>query len=409
MTQEAGNKSVNIGAVGDICPGDKAIMGLGVLRKTLMHGAGFPFDGVRHALNNFDLLVGNFEGVLSAGVAGERPVQLTFCGQPKFAEALAEAGFHVLNIANNHTMEHGSEILLETVNYLRGAGIEICGLRSSSEEFFSEPVIITRNGISIGVLGYNWIGTKKHKGADAVIAQVHDGIVNYSWDRDPSVNETLREKVALRNVNVMQDIKALRVKVDIVILMPHWGYEYVYYPPQGVVYEARSFIDAGVDLIIGTHPHVIQGGETYKGGLVCYSLGNFIFDMREREMRHSMLLDVDYTSRSQFSYRQHSIVINRNFQPKFADPQDDIEIAKIIDDSNKKIAAVNELSNNNELDDEVLYGEYVACYKKRKINTILNHFIAVKEDYRVIYIIFEKMLTFFKVMIANLKGEKIRW
>lgn len=403
------NETLKIGAVGDICPGDKAIMGLGVLSKTKKYGVEFPFDGLRNSLSGFDLLMGNFEGILSEKVIGSRPIQLTFCGQPDFGRALASVGFHVLNLANNHTLEHGSGIFQETIGYLENAGIRICGLRSKSSEFYSEPVILSRKGKTIGILGYNWIGTERHPNADEFIAQVHDGIVNYSWHRDAAADRQLRELVSQRNVNVIQDIKRLKEKVDIVILAPHWGYEFVHYPPGGVILEARTFVDAGADMIIGSHPHVIQGKERYKDALIFYSLGNFIFDLRGKDLRYSVLLDISWSSKRDVSHCIHPLFINSQFQPELAKVREKKHILNIMDMSNRKIESVYSEKIPPELEDNSVYYRYEAFYRKSKIKTIINHFIAIKEDYRVLLIILKKMQNLFDLIIARLKGEKKRW
>jgi len=398
-----------ISAVGDICPGDKSIMGLGVLSKTIKYGVDFPFDGVKNLLGGFDLLLGNFEGVLSNTVINKPSRQLTFCGQPDFGSALSKAGFQVVNIANNHTLEHGSEIFQETIRHLTNSGIRICGLRSQSSEFYSEPVIITKKGKTVGILGYNWIGTNKFSGADNYIAQVHDSIVNYSWHRDAAKDSQLRNIKSKMNSNVIHDIKQLRQKVDLVILMPHWGYEYVNYPPFGVILEAHTFIDAGADLIIGGHPHVIQGMEQYKSGLIFYSLGNFIFDSRDKHIRYSVLLDITWRSKVDCNYYFHPLYINKQFQPQIADIREKKHIVKTIGMSNQIISSFSSDRSAQDLEDDAVYRQYEAFYNKRKFKTILDHLIAIKEDTRVIMIILKKFYHFFIIIIQRLKGKKVRW
>lgn len=399
---------LNIGAVGDICPGDKSIMGIGVLNKTNKRGVDFPFGKICDRLGRFDLLIGNFEGVLSAEVTGIAPKSLTFCGHPDFGAALNNVGFDVLSLANNHTMEHGVVVLQETIQTLKNAGIQICGLRSQSPEFYSEPVIVSRKGKTIGILGYNWIGTKRFADADNYISQVHDSIVNYSWHRNSENDNRLRGIAKNRNKNVINDIKVLKQKVDFVILMPHWGYEYVNYPPYGVTLEAKTFIDAGVDLILGSHPHVIHGRERYKNKLIFYSLGNFIFDARQKDLKYSMLLDVSWDLKHQEAYCLDPLYINSDFQPQLANGKQKNHIEKVIEESNKKIANASN-SEIHELEDDAIYKQYEDYYRKRKIKTIFDHFVAVKEDRRVVLIIFKKICNLVNLIFSRLKGEKLRW
>jgi gamma-polyglutamate biosynthesis protein CapA len=400
MIMKSDSHSIKIKAVGDICPGDKYIMGLGVLHTTRMYGPDFPFDASRSLLQHGDIVIGNLEGVLSNTInfsSGH-----TFCGTSIFADGLTRANFNVINVANNHTQEHGSEIFRETVEILTRTGIKVCGLRGTSGKYYSEPVILFVNGKTIGILGYNWIGVDYFPDADRYIAQSHDSITNYSWDR---VNLTPIES-SIANQHVINDIMTLRKEVDLLILIPHWGYEFVTVPPYRVTQEARSFIDAGADIILGTHPHVLQGWERYRGGLICYSLGNFIFDSHNRLLRLSAVFDIDFNVNRDTTLNIWPFYINRHFQPRPARNKEIVEIDDIIKNS---IKSITNSKKEELLDDDMVYHHYERYYRSAKLRLIFHHFMAIRKNPQVIILIIMKGMNFIKLLWARLKGKKSRW
>lgn len=395
--------AVIIKAVGDICPGDKNIMGLGVLNKTKRFGADFPLSEIKDFLRQGDIVLGNFEGVLSHKVRDKNKcLDLTFCGLPEFGDALARAGFNVINIANNHSFEHGPETFLETIDHLRKAGLKICGLRSNGPGYYSEPVVLTLNGCRIGILGYNWVGVNNFPEVDRYIAQSHDSLVNYTWERDkkPEI------PTSKANSQVIGDIRGLRKEVDVVILMAHWGYEFVTVPPYKLTLEAQAFIEAGANIIIGSHPHVLQGVQKYRGGFIFYSLGNFIFDSRARKQKHTAVLEVTLDKRQNISYKFTPLYINRFFQPKVASSKQERYVKMGIAKSSQTLVSFNKKET---LDDDKVYRDYEKYYNASKLFSIINHFIAIREDLAVIRLIFKKGVGFLKIILWRLKGKKVRW
>jgi poly-gamma-glutamate capsule biosynthesis protein CapA/YwtB (metallophosphatase superfamily) len=398
-----GTSAVTIKAVGDICPGDKYIMGLGVSSKTKRFGVDFPLDKVRGLLKQGDLVVGNLEGVLSDKVRNRKKgPDLTFCGLPEFGDALARAGFNVINIANNHSFEHGPEIFLETVDHLRKAGLKICGLRGNGSAYYSEPVVLTVNGRRFGIIGYNWVGVNNFFEVDRYIAQSHDSLVNYTWERDKK-NEI---PISKANSLVVADIRRLRKEVDVVILIAHWGYEFVRVPPYNLTLEAQTFIEAGANIIIGCHPHVLQGVQKYRGGHIFYSLGNFIFDSRARKQRNTALLEVTLDKKQNISYKLTPLRINRFFQPEVGSSKQGRYIRGEIEKSSQSLLSLN---RKEVLDDDKVYRKYEKYYNASKLFKAFNHFIAIGEDPSVIRLIFKKGIGFLRIMWWRLKGKKVRW
>ena len=397
--------AITVKAVGDICPGDKNIMGLGVLNKTKRYGVDFPLNEAREFLKQGDIVLGNLEGVLSDKVRDTKKCSdLTFCGLPEFGDALARAGFNVLNLASNHSLEHGPEIFLETVENLRKAGLKICGLRGNDSGYYSEPVILTLNGCRVGILGYNWVGVNNFSEADRYIAQSHDSLVNYTWERNK------KPEIPISNANslVIKDIRRLRKEADVVILMTHWGYEFVRVPPYKLTIEAQAFIEAGANIIIGSHPHVLQGVQKYLSGLIFYSLGNFIFDSRARRIKHTAILEVvlNKNKNNNISYKFIPFYINRFFQPEVGSSKQERYIRREIEKSNQSLSSLNK---KEDLDDDKVYRKQERYYNASRLFRIISHFVAIREDRSVIRLIFKKGVGFLRIMWLRLKGQKVRW
>ena len=116
---------------------------------------------------------------------GSSAPDIIFCELPRFAWELKKLGFNVINVANNHVIEHGKEFVKETVDILEDAGMNVCGLRDT-KDYYSKPGFIEKWNKRVGIFGYNWVEKDKFPDADKYIAQDHDSIVNYTWNRDRS-------------------------------------------------------------------------------------------------------------------------------------------------------------------------------------------------------------------------------
>ncbi len=398
--------TIRIKAVGDICPGDKYILGLGVLEKTRKYGVEFIFEKVKNELKEGDLVVGNLEGLLTKKVEnlGSKNIPLSFCGLPKFANALASVGFNVINIANNHSFEHGPEIFFETVRLLESAGISVCGLRDESKEYYCRPIIMKKKGKILGILSYNWVGVNRFLNSNEYLAESHDGIVNYTWNRERFTKEIKGLNHA--NSRVSKDIKKLKKNVEFLILLAHWGYEFSYYPPYSLTLEARKLMEYGADLIIGCHPHVIQGMVQKNKKAAFYSLGNFVFDSRNIRTRETMILDLGIDLKNNIDFRILPIFINRNFQPKIAAKSIRKKIEKIFFYSSYVLKQENRVIK---LNDNRIYKQYEYFYKKYKIKKIFHYIIAIKNKPLIMRVIIKKIYNLSNILWLRLHGKKIRW
>lgn len=394
---------LSIKAVGDIATGDYTIHGLGICSITKKHGCDYPFDNLNGILDDADLLIGNLEGPLSDKSFTRN---LRACGLPSMANSLKKIGFDVLSVANNHIFDHGVDIFNETIESCKNAGIQICGLRGKGD-YYSEPVILEKNSLTIGILAYNWVGIEDASNEiDQYIAAVKDGVINYTWNRDKAKDIASRDSIRDRNKVVINDISKLRKEVDVLILMPHWGYEWSNYPPYGVVLEAHAFVDAGVDFIMGTHPHVVQGIEKYGNGIIAYSLGNFLFDFSTDKYVSGMILEANIVDGMLEDYKPSILVWNKKYQPEGAIGCVNQRYIDIVERSTQAI-----LSDDIEqkLDDELIYKEYEKKYNDLKFLKVLFLFRKLLTHPYLIKPIFKKFLTLIELIILRIKGKRVRW
>ena len=234
------------------------------------NGADAVFEDIAPVLRKGDAAWVNLEGVTST-LGSPRPGKdYTFEGPPEFAPALAGAGVDVVTMANNHSVDYGRAALMDTIARLEKVGVQVVGAGSDSSGAQAPAIVTTHVGATIGFLGYSdvwWPGFE----ATSSRAGVAQGFSNLK--------------------RMKRDIKSLADEVDYVVVGFHWGYEYQHYPVSQQTKEAHAAVDAGADLVIGHHPHVLQGLETYKRRLIVYSLGDLVFDHYSVATGQTVLVD----------------------------------------------------------------------------------------------------------------------
>lgn len=271
-------------AVGDICLQTK--------------GAVHPFRNMMEIFKNRDILFGNLEVVLSdEGKKAKKAFVLN--APPENVKFLKEAQFNVLNIANNHILDLGVSGFRNTIDLLKENNLRFIGAGSDSS--VSNFLIVEKNGLKIGFVGYT-------RGR----FRVPEGIL---------INKIKEEKI-------VKDIKDLKEKCDHVVVSLHWGIENVFYPSPDQIALAHSLIDNGAILILGHHPHVIQGIEKYKGGLISYSLGNFQFD--SETFQETIILKVVFNERGIENYNIIPVVIDENSVPVKAEEHNSKKILDLV-------------------------------------------------------------------------------
>jgi hypothetical protein len=209
---------------------------------------------VREYLRGADLTLANFENpVIEAALY--HPDATTFTGDLRLLPLLDQAGIDGVTLGNNHILDAGVAGLKETRMHLENAGISYAGAGMDLAQA-REPMIFELGDTKVGVLSYQ-------------------GVPYYDW---AWATETAPGTAPLVQSVMKEDVERLQPKVDLVVVMPHWGKEYIATPEPWQVDFARAAIDAGADLFIGGHAHWPKGIEIYKGKPIFYGVGNFLFD-----------------------------------------------------------------------------------------------------------------------------------
>ena len=286
------NETITIILVGDI------MLDRGVEYMIKTEGKGdfrFPFLKIADELQKADILFGNLEGPISDKGTKVGSIY-SFRNDPKSIEGLTFAGFDVISLANNHVFDYGREALEDTLLRLKTAGIDYLGAGFNEKEAYS-PIIKELNDTKIAFLVYTNLGPETWKASEN-----NSGI---AWISENNL-ETIK-----------RDIEKVKKESDILIVSLHSGEEYQKTPTQFQIEFSRAFIDAGADLVIGHHPHIIQPNEKYKDGWIFYSLGNFVFDQNfSEETMRGQILKILIENNKIKEVVPINIKINDFFQPE---------------------------------------------------------------------------------------------
>lgn len=192
---------------------------------------------------------------------------------------MLDAGFNIVNLATNHTMDKGIKGATYSANFWEKQKAYVTGSYTSTEKR-DNIKIEEKNGITYAVLGYTY-GTN-----GLVVPEGYEYLVNVWSVYGENSYQEYKEQVK-------KDIERIRSKVDVLIVSMHWGNEYTHIPTWYQQDAAEFLSSLGVDIIIGTHPHVIQPIEYIDNTLVIYSLGNFISAQKEENTRVGMMVSLD--------------------------------------------------------------------------------------------------------------------
>jgi poly-gamma-glutamate capsule biosynthesis protein CapA/YwtB (metallophosphatase superfamily) len=238
-----------------------------IREKAEQKGYDFLLEKMRERLVSADMTVANLEGPITSRASksvgskiGEaRNYVFTFA--PQVAEALNRNNIGLLHLGNNHILNFGQEGLEETRRLLNHAGVEYFGDPYDAEKRMG---IYEIKGVKIGFVSYNQFAPNKDAVADTI-----------------------------------EDIRRSKPLADTVVVYAHWGAEYVSAREREKAL-ARQFVDEGADLVIGSHPHVVQESEIYRGKNIYYSLGNFIFDQYFRpETKRGLAVEATFNPETQ--------------------------------------------------------------------------------------------------------------
>ena len=273
-----------------------------------MYGPEYFLDNVRDIFQADDLTIINMEGTLTEET--ERlDKQFAFKGEPAFVDILASSSVEAANMANNHSHDYGEQSFLDTMNVLEKNDIQTFG--------YDDTAILTVKDLKVGFFGI--------------------------YELDNHLEQIPQVKA---NMAKLKEDGA-----DIIVAVFHWGNELETVPDENQITLAHLAIDEGADVVVGHHPHVVQGIDTYKGKTIAYSLGNFCFGGNTRPTEMDTMI----------------------FQQKFT-----IDTAREITDSEYKIipCSVSSISEFNNYQPIVLTGSEA----ERVQNVIEERSRAIPED-----------------------------
>ncbi len=239
---------------------------------------------VASILNTGDAVFGQLEAVLSERGTPLPQARLPCRGHPSIAGGLKDAGFDVVSFASNHCMDWGREAFLDTIDALESAGLSVVGAGRDIEEA-RKPAIVDCTGTRVAFLAYNsilpagyWADAGRPGCAPMRALTLYEQI-ELDQPGTPCRVHTYAHRDDLRAMEA--DIVDAKARADLVVVSMHWGIHFV--PAVLAEYQreiALAAIDAGADLIVGTHAHILKGIEVYAGKVIFYSLCNFALDLR---------------------------------------------------------------------------------------------------------------------------------
>ena len=280
-----------------------------------------------------DLWIGNFEGVASNVSANRDIYAKAFRVEPDALRKLHH--LDIYGFANNHAMEHGPEAYRETIKALESYGSKVFGQKDARTIAF------------------------EHQGRKCTITgmclRIEDSKFEPLYWYNPEYKE-IEEEIAKQPADAFK------------ILFVHWGNEYINRPSAAQKKFAHWLIDVGFDLIIGMHPHVLQGYEDYKSGRIYYSLGNFVFDMASEPCRYGAIVSVDLSA-DRPVYKEEYVKICEDCAPRLVE-ECDVPAAYTFEYLNQTLKKED---NSEEYHAEIVRG-YKAYRKENRKNILKNMF-----------------------------------
>ncbi len=248
--KQAASGAFTLAAAGDVNFGD------GVAPYISSGGVDYPWSSASAVFAQGDLSFVNLECCLSTQGSPVAAKEFTFEGSPEAAAGMKTAGIDVVSLANNHSKDYGTQAFLDTMTNLKAQGIAWCGAGNNAAEAYS-PAVLNAHGVKVAFLAFTNI--------------VPDG-----WPAGTTTPGCAVGSSADKVARTVADAKT-KSKADFVIVSFHWGIELATSPGGEQRSLAHAAVDAGADVVLGHHPHVVQGFEVYKNRLIAYSLGNFVF------------------------------------------------------------------------------------------------------------------------------------
>jgi poly-gamma-glutamate synthesis protein (capsule biosynthesis protein) len=271
------------------------------------------FDGVRERLLSSDLVIGNLESPLTdwteqtpyknkADVEAGRDV-IFRVASPEAARALFDGGIRVVSLANNHTADYAEPGLLDTIQRLRNAGVLYAGAGENLAAA-EAPRVAEIRGWRIGIICFS------------------DVVPKYSWA------EMNRPGIATakESERLVQAVARARPTVDLLIVVLHWGVQFDRTPSPRQQFLAQGAQRAGADLVLGAHPHVLQGVGCLGRVPIVYSAGNFVFPTMSLPTRRTAIFEFEFSGKGKLAVRVVPVIIDDRGAPQLADDEPRNEI-----------------------------------------------------------------------------------
>jgi poly-gamma-glutamate capsule biosynthesis protein CapA/YwtB (metallophosphatase superfamily) len=301
-------------------------------------------------LRSADLVTANLELPLTAG--GSRADKaITLRAEPEVASSLHDVGIGLVTVANNHALDYGAEGLHDTLSALRDASVVAVGGGRNLEEA-TQPALVSVGEASVAVFGLastlppGFAAGPGRPGIAPVRARSSFYVDAVTLDEQPGMSPWVETEVVQEDLRrACERVGSTRGEADLVVIHVHWGIPNGWCAAfQGPLADyqrplGRALIDAGADLVVGHHPHVVHGVERYKDGLIAYSLGHFLFhsmsEDRETELtksyppydvsslqtgeaRQSVILELEVAGNRMASVRFKPVRMNARGEPEFA-------------------------------------------------------------------------------------------
>lgn len=252
----------------------------------LAGGNGYDFapiiEFIKEKVKKYDLAYYNQETILGGTALGVSDYP-TFNSPQEAGDAMLDAGFNLVSLATNHTMDRGEKAVLASREYWDEKEDVLAVGSYSSEESQNKVEIREKNGITYAMLNYTY-GTN-----GMPVPSGKDYLVNV-WPTDLELNDPERDSDYQKyKEQVKKDIQAVRDQVDVLMVAMHWGVEYTHTPTDYQIDSAKFLAENDVDIVIGTHPHVIQPVTWIDDTLVFYSLGNFVSAQLQNQNYNKMV------------------------------------------------------------------------------------------------------------------------
>lgn len=277
-------REISLTAVGDLSLGGRVIDTLEVCD---------PFEFVKKEIARSDISLGNLECVISEKGKPAR----TYTNLRTDSDAVNYLKiFTVLSLANNHILDYGTEGMKETIKVLRRNGILTLGA-GENYQLAIRPLIIESGSLRIGFISF-----------------MQDEFTLFpTLQRARQMNR--QGPARYFETDILGWIYKLKEKTDFIVASVHWGREYVDYPSPQQRLLAKKLIHNGVNIVFGHHPHVIQGIQRYRNGIIFYSLGNFIFDTALSSTKYGLMVWLSLSDKGISEYKLIPLSVNENFQP----------------------------------------------------------------------------------------------